>query len=98
MTDDKHYTLRAYFTYDDDYIALDPVLTDTLNNLFLVVCGYKFVVLEDDTFIPTKVSNWWLNPPVNVVTGRPGEMRLPNPVVRFDTLEQAVAYIDITQR
>jgi hypothetical protein len=93
------YTLRAYFTYDDVYVVLDPVLTDTLANLFLVVCGYKFVVLEDEgMFIPTTVIKWWFNPPVNVVMGTPGEMRLPLPIARFATLEQAATYIDIIQK
>ena len=93
------YTLRAYFTYDDVYVVLDPVLTDTLANLFLVVCGYKFVVLEDDaTFIATTVIEWRFAPPVDVVMGTPGEMRLPLPIVRFATLEQAATYIDIIQK
>ena len=95
---EKTYRLRAYFTYSGKCIHVDHDLTDTLSNLFLVVCTARHAVLEDaSSFIPTRVVAWqWIRVP-NALAGIPGTMRLSEPIVRFDTLEQAVAYIDITQ-
>lgn len=99
MKAEKTYRLRAYFTYDGEYVVVSHKLVDKLSNLFVFVSAYKFVVLEDrQGFIPTEVSTWKWAPNVDVVSGRPGVVHLPEAVQRFDTLDQAVAYIDITQR
>ena len=98
MKPEKSYRLRAYFTYDGKYVVVSHKLVDKLSNLFVFVSAYKFVVLEDrQGFVPTEVSAWTWAPNVDVVSGRPGIVHLPEEVQRFATLEQAVAYIDITQ-
>ena len=98
MKPEKSYRLRAYFTYDGDYVLVQHKLVDKLSNLFVFVSAYKFVVLEDrQGFVPTEVSAWTWAPNVDLVSGQPGAMWLPEDAPRFATLEQAVAYIDITQ-
>lgn len=98
MKNEEKYRLRAYFTYDGECVIVRHKLVDKLSNMFVLVSAYKFVVLEDrQGFIPTEVSAWTWAPNVDVVSGRPGIVHLPEEVQRFDTLDQAVAYIDITQ-
>ena len=98
MRKEKSYRLRACFTYNGEYIAVRHKLADKLSNIFVLVSAYKFVVLEDrQGFIPTEISTWKWDPNVDVVSGRPGAIHLPEDTQRFATLDQAVAYIDITQ-
>ncbi len=99
MKNEEKYRLRAYFTYDGECVIVRHKLVDKLSNMFVLVSAYKFVVLEDrQGFIPTAVSTWTWDPHIDVVSGQPGVIHLPDTVQRFDTLDQAVAYIDITQR
>jgi hypothetical protein len=99
MKPEKSYGLRAYFTHDGEYVVVSHKLVDKLSNLFVFVSAYQFAVLEDrNGFIPTQVSTWRWDPNVDLVSGQPGAMWLPEDAPRFATLEQAVAYIDITQR
>jgi len=93
------YTLRAYFTYNGEYVNVPHKLRDKLSNLFILICAHQFVVLEDRKgFIPTEPATWWWEPAIDIASGRPGAMHLAEPIVRFDTLDQAVAYIDIIKR
>ena len=106
MSAEEWYTLMAYVDDDGKAIKLQPGLTDTASNLYLVAANYKYVVLADSPdsiarqaglseFFPTMPAGWVWAVGVNILTGTPGVILVPPPKIRFDTVDQALTYIDL---
>ena len=108
MPVEEWYTLMACVDYEGKVIKLAPLsgLTDTASNLYLVAANYKYVVLADSPdsiarraglaeFFPTRVAAWVWTVGVNILKGTPGVILVPPPKIRFDTVDQALTYIDL---
>ena len=106
MSAEEWYTLMAYVDDDGKAIKLQPGLTDTASNLYLVAANYKYVVLADTSdssarlagmaeFFPTMPVVWRWAVGVNILAGTPGVVHVPPPKIRFDTVDQALTYIDL---
>lgn len=93
---EQKYTLMAELLYTGQIRRVEPTLTDTLGQLFLVVCAYKAVVLaRADQYIVTEPIGWgWLRLPdfTNLVCGI---MKLNPRDKTFTTFAQALTYLDL---
>jgi hypothetical protein len=106
MPVEERYTLTAGVHHNGEVVKLQPGLTDTASNLYLVAANYKYVVLADSPdsiarraglaeFFPTMPAGWVWAVGVNILKGTPGVILVPPPKIRFDTVDQALTYIDL---
>ena len=94
MTEERYYTLVAVQDYYRCIVTTH--LADTLSNLYLVACQYRYVVLQDGTwqYILTRPSEWgWARKP-NLDRLQLGRSQLEPDTKQFRTLDQALTYLD----
>ena len=86
----------AEMLYSEQIRRVEPTLTDTLAQLFLLVCEYKFVVLaRDGQYFVTAPIGWEWGLPHYFTTLIPDQMQLNPRDKSFDTFAQALTYLDL---
>lgn len=93
---EKKYTLMAEMLYNGQIRRVAPTLTDTLDQLFLLVCEYKFVVLaREGQYFVTAPIGWAWSTLHNLIDLIPAQMQLNPRDKSFDTFAQALTYLDL---